>query len=68
MERVPSVGAMLITAPSADERVYEMAVRIAPAEWRSDRFDRQPWIRITANVVTGEVALAAGVKVKRKEL
>jgi hypothetical protein len=61
-----ALGPMLITAPSEHERVYEMAVRITRAEAAST-FDRRPWIRITANALTGEVELAAGVKVKRKQ-
>jgi len=56
---------MLITAPTDDQRVYEMAVRITRAE-ASSAFERKPWIRISANIDTGEVTLAAGVKVKRK--
>lgn len=64
MER-RSLGPMLILAPTHDERVYEMAVRITRTEAAS-AFERNPWLRITANITTGEVTLAAGVKVKRK--
>ncbi len=57
---------MLITAPSEHERVYDMAVRITRAEAAS-KFERRPWIKIRADVSTGEVYLSAGVKVKRLE-
>lgn len=62
-----SLGPMLITAPTDDQRVYEMAVRITRAE-ASSAFERKPWIRITAELSTGRVTLAAGVKVKRKQI
>lgn len=65
MER-RALGPMLITAPSQDERVYEMAVRITRSE-ASPLFQRKPWIRIKAELSTGEVWLAAGVKVKRTQ-
>ena len=68
MERFPSHGAMLITAPSEHERVYEMAVRINRSEFVvSPKFSRQPWIKVRACDLTGEIYLTAGVKVKRKE-
>jgi hypothetical protein len=65
MERVRSIGPMLITAPSEDERQYEMAVRIAPSEYQSAKFERRPWLKIRAELSTGEIYLSAGVKVKR---
>lgn len=65
MAHRPSHGAMLITAPSEHELVYEMAVRITRAE-ASSKFDRRPWVTIRADVSTGEVYLSAGVKVKRR--
>lgn len=66
MERKRSFGAMLITAPSDHERVYEMAVRVTSWEMRPlPGYALFPWIRITADVETGEVQCAAGVKAKR---
>lgn len=68
MDRMRSLGAMLITAPSPHERVYEMAVKIARSEMQvSHRFARHPWVRLRACDRTGEVYLTAGVKVKRRE-
>ena len=65
-EQKRAFGAMLITAPSGNERVYEMAVRIHRSEFVvSPKFSRQPWVRIRACDLTGEVYLTAGVKVKR---
>lgn len=65
MERVRALGPMLITEPSPDERLYEMAVRIAPSEYQSAKFERRPWLKIRAEMSTGEIYLSAGVKVKR---
>lgn len=64
-ERFPSHGAMLITAPSEHERVYEMAVRIIRADSVS-KFTRRPWVKLRADVSTGDVYLAAGVTVTRR--
>lgn len=65
MERVRALGPMLITAPTDDERVYEMAVRIVAAEYQSAKFERRPWLKVRAELSTGEIYLSAGVKVKR---
>lgn len=59
-----SLGAMLITAPSESERLYEMAVRMAHTELRTlVGQELSPWIRVRANIDTGDVSLAAGIKV-----
>lgn len=61
-----SLGPMLITAPSESERVYEMAVRVARAELVPlPGYALFPWITVRANIETGDVFLAAGMKVKR---
>lgn len=65
MERARSIGPLLITAPTDDERVYEMAVRIAPSEYQSPKFERRPWLKVRAELSTGEIYISAGVKVKR---
>lgn len=67
MERLPSYGPLLITAPSENERLYEMSVRITRAEYASPKFERFPWLKIRAELSTGEVFLCAGVKVKRAQ-
>lgn len=57
---------MLITAPSDTERLYEIAVRVARAEIKPmPGYELFPWITVRANVETGAVLLAAGIKVKR---
>ena len=66
MERKQSFGAMLITAPSEHERLYEMSVRLAPAELKpTPGYTLHPWITVRANCQTGEVLLDAGIAVKR---
>lgn len=67
MERLPSHGAMLVTAPSDNERVYEMSVRITRAEYASPQFERLPWIKVRAELSTGEIYLSGGVKVRRAD-
>ena len=64
-EHARAIGAMLITAPSEDERVYEMAVRITRAEYAPPYVERRPWLKIRADIASGEVYLSAGVKVTR---
>ena len=66
MARLPSHGALLITAPTEDQRLYEMSVRITRAEYGSPQFERLPWLKIRAELSTGDVFLSAGVKVRRK--
>jgi len=57
---------MLITAPSEAERVYEMAVRLSRADLKSvATHEIHPWVRVSANIDTGDVRVAAGIKVKR---
>ena len=66
MEHIRSCGEMLITAPSASERLYQMAVRVTRAELiPMPGYTLHPWISITANVDTGEVTLGAGVTAKK---
>lgn len=66
-----SHGAMLITVPTEDERLYEMSVLIANEELRALMGQElSPWIRLRANIETGDVLVAAGIKVttaKRSE-
>jgi|GEM_PF-5430392 len=59
-----SHGALLITAPSEDERLYEMSVRMAHEELRVlVGQELSPWLRVRANIETGDVLVAAGIKV-----
>jgi hypothetical protein len=59
-----SHGALLITAPTEDERLYEMSVRMAHEELRAlVGQELSPWIRVRANIETGDVLIAAGIKV-----
>lgn len=56
---------MLITAPSESERLYEMAVKVARAELRPRQgYVLHPWLTLRANIETGDVLLAAGIKAK----
>jgi hypothetical protein len=60
-----ALGAMLITAPTEAERVYEMSVRLASSELRPMEGARlAPWLKVKANIETGEVVMAAGIRVK----
>jgi hypothetical protein len=60
-----ALGAMLITAPTEAERVYEMSVKMASSELRAVAgHDLAPWLRVKANIETGEVVMAAGIRVK----
>jgi hypothetical protein len=55
---------MLITVPKEDERLYEMSVLIANEELRAlVGQELSPWIRVRANIETGDVLVAAGIKV-----
>ena len=66
MEPFRSLGAMLVTAPSESERLYEIAVRLARAELVSvPGRELFPWVTVRANIETGDVLIAAGIKVKR---
>lgn len=67
MSRRRALGAMLITAPTDAERMYDLAVRVARAEIRKTyiRVSIAPWIRIRANEETGAVTLACGLRPKR---
>jgi hypothetical protein len=59
-----SHGALLITAPTEDERLYEMSVRMAHEELRAlVGQELSPWVRVRANIETGDVLIAAGIKV-----
>lgn len=67
-ERLRSLGAMLITAPTEHERLYAMAVRITRQELVAlPGYALSPWLTIRANLQTGAVEIAAGVKAKRLE-
>lgn len=66
MDRLRSLGAMLITAPSETERVFEMAVRVARAELEPrPGYALYPTLTIRADLSTGDVFLAAALKVKK---
>ena len=59
-----SHGAKLITAPTEEERLYEMSVRMASEELRAlVGQELSPWVRVRANIETGDVLVAAGIKV-----
>ena len=67
MRDIRALGAMLITAPSDTERVFDLSVRVARAEIRKTyiRVSIEPWIRIRADEQTGAVTIACGLKPKR---
>lgn len=66
MERIRSLGAMLITEPTEQERLFEMAVRLARAEVDvRPGYVLYPTLTIRANNETGEVYLAASMKSKK---
>lgn len=66
MEHKRSFGAMLITAPTEAERLYEMSVRMARAEMVSlPGYTLHPWLTVRANVDTGRIEIAAGITAKR---
>lgn len=66
MGDLPSLGAMLITAPSEHERLYEMAVRLYRLELKpSPGYLLHPWITVRANCETDEITLAAGIRIQR---
>ena len=68
MESFRSLGPMLVTAPTPEARRYQMAVRLRSGEMRPmPGCHLEPWVTLTANVETGDVCLAAGIKVKRDE-
>lgn len=62
----PSQSALLITAPSDDLRVYDLCVTV-PHLRTGVKYRTVPWVRVTANCVTEEVTLAAGIRVLRPE-
>lgn len=66
MESFRALGPMLVTAPTPSDRQYQMSVRLRSGEIRPmPGCHLEPWVRLTANVETGDVCLAAGIKVKR---
>lgn len=58
---------MLITAPTDEERVFDLAVRVARAEIRKNyvRASITPWIKIRANLETERITIACGLKARR---
>lgn len=58
----PAQSPYLITAPSEHVRVYEMAVLYRLKAMTPRKV--YPWIRISADDRTGEVTLAAGMRVE----
>ena len=56
----------LVTAPSADERCYELSVQLIGLKTNS-RYRAHPWLRITANCQTDAITVAAGIRVERIE-
>lgn len=61
-----SHGAMVITAPSEYERVYDLAVRLSRDELIAlQGYDLHPWVRVKAHLDTETVELGAGVTAKR---
>lgn len=68
MESFRSFGPLLITAPSDSERLYEMSVRMTRAELKPKAgYALYPWLTLRANIDTGDVSLAAGVKAKHED-
>lgn len=65
MQRIAH-GAMLITAPSEDVRLYEMAVRMARAELVPlPGYQLSPWLTIRVDTATDTIQIGAGVTAKR---
>lgn len=64
-DRGPARSAYLITAPTDAVRQYDLIVRV-PHLRVTARYTTQPWVRIVANTDTGDVLLAAGIKVMRQ--
>lgn len=70
-ERLRSLGAMLITAPSEHEVLYQMAVRISSAELVPlAGYALSPWMSIRkvgdgTGEDNAEYSIAAGVKAKK---
>ena len=62
----PSRSALLITAPSPDDRCYDLCVTV-PQLKTFQKVQAVPWVRVRANVVTEEVTLAAGIKMMRPD-
>jgi hypothetical protein len=64
VERLRALGALVITAPTDQERLFTMAVRVPRAELepRTPR-PLYPWLTIRANVETQEITCAAGIRV-----
>jgi len=66
MNRIRSHGAMLITAPSESEVLYDMSVRVAREEIvLRPGYTLFPWLRVRQNTATGAVIVSAGVTAKR---
>lgn len=63
----PSPSALLITAPSDDVRCYDLCVTLPRLRLTASRYTTVPWVRITANCLTEDVTLAAGIKVLHRE-
>jgi hypothetical protein len=62
----PAVGSLVVTAPSEEERLYEIAVRLTRAELvPMGAVVLHPWLKIRANIETGDVLLSAGVRAER---
>jgi hypothetical protein len=57
----PATSPYLVTEPRPHERCFEMSVRDVPHR-HTERYHLYPWLRITANSVTEEITIAAGIK------
>lgn len=66
MERLRALGAMLVTAPTEDERLFEMSVRIPRSELRPHPgYTLSPCLTIRANTTTGAITCGIDFKAKR---
>lgn len=63
----PATPGPFITAPTEDERCYELAVTIPLRYLRAERgYTLKPWLKITANCATQEVTMSAGFRAERR--
>lgn len=66
MEKRPTFGAMLVTAPAPHVVLYEMSVRVPRAELVPvPGYALYPWLTIRVDTATQDYAIGAGVKAKR---
>lgn len=65
-DTAPSSSELHVAEPSDNEKRFDMRVLI-PHMRAYPHYTMQPWVRITANSVTEEITMAAGIKIHRKD-